>query len=84
MDEQERRLEISKQNQDYGKDRGDCENIALHYAEKCEKLEQRITELRAALKKYGNCLDSCSFRQGLKSNSFEQCDCGLEQALKGK
>lgn len=46
-------------------------------------LQEQIKELEAALKKYGNCLDSCSFRQGLKSNSFKQCDCGFEQALKG-
>ncbi len=39
MDEQERRLEISKQNQDYGKDKGNCEKIAIRYSEKCDRLE---------------------------------------------
>ena len=32
---------------DYGK--GDCENIALHYAKKCEGFEKQIVELKAQL-----------------------------------
>lgn len=50
MDEQERRLEISKQNQDYGKDKGNCENIALHYAKKCEDYEKRIKDLEQEIR----------------------------------
>ncbi len=71
MDEQERR--------------DDCENIAIYYSDKCDKLQQRIKELEAEIVKlrndYVNVADDLNYHQAIFDGSWPTSVEILERVL---
>ena len=47
-----------------------------------DDLAKEISDLKAALEKYGDCTDYCACRWTIDDPKWHPCDCGYRKALK--